>query len=529
MNRFTGTGHLVRLALRRDRIRIPLWVVTLAAITYASGNAVAGLYPDQERIDGYARLVGTSPLTVAFSGPPVGLDTLAGIVVYEVSFTVILGAAIMAVTMMTRHTRAEEESGRSEMLRATEVGRHAGAAAALVTTTGTCLLLGGALGVALTPTALSGRDAAVFGAAVASLGIVYAAVTLCLAQLFVHSRTATGAGLLVFGIGYVLRAAGDVREDWLVWLSPIGWAQATRVPTDSRLWPLLLPVLATLLLLALAVLLADRRDFGGGLLPSLPGRATAPPTLTGTLGLTWRIQRGAVIGWSVAMLAFALITGSLGSSMQDMIDSNPALADYLELASGVSVLDSYIATMVLILGLGVGSFAVWSAGHRGPEEDGGQLELVLAGPLGRVRVTVEHLLVSAAATTAVLLVTAVGVGVSHGLVTSDAAEGWRAFGAQLAYLPAILTLIGLVALFDGWLPRWTWVGWVALALAFLVGWLGGLLDPPRWVVELSVFSHTPRVPIESAWDLELLVLVLCALALMAAGVVGFRRRDVGVG
>lgn len=529
MNRFAGTTQLVRLALRRDRIRLPVWLLALAGITYASGSAVGELYTDQTEIDGYASLVESSPITVAFAGPAVGLDTLAGIVVYEVSFIAVVGTALMAVLTTTRHTRAEEESGRSELVRATVVGRHAGAAAALLTTALASAVLGLLLWLALLPTALAGTSAALFAVGIAVLGLVHGAIALCLAQLFVHSRTASGAGVLALAVGYVLRAAGDVREDWLVWLSPIGWVQATHVPAENRWWPLLLPLLATGFLVGLAVLLAERRDFGGGLLPSAPGREHAPRSLTGLIGLGWRVQRGAVLGWSVGLLLMALITGGLAESMQDMVETNPSLGEFLELSTGASVIDSYLATMVLILALAAGGFAVWSAGHPGAAEDQGQLELVLAGPLSRARSMVQHLVVTSTATTVVLAASALGLGIAQLMVTADLGEGRRAFGSQLAYLPAILTLVGVVALVAGWRPRWSWVGYLVLAFSFVIGWLGELLGPPQWMVELSPFSHTPRVPIESAWGWELPVLVLVALALMAAGVVGFRRRDVLTG
>ena len=30
---FIGTRHLIRLILRRDRIRLPIWIVSLTAVT----------------------------------------------------------------------------------------------------------------------------------------------------------------------------------------------------------------------------------------------------------------------------------------------------------------------------------------------------------------------------------------------------------------------------------------------------------------------------------------------------------------
>lgn len=527
MNLFTGTWQLVRLALRRDRLRIPLWVLGIGVVTYATGVSEVGLYKTQEAIDSYAALVGDSPVTIAFGGPPVGLNTLAGIIVYEAAFVMILGVCLMAVMMTSRHTRAEEESGRSELMRATEVGRHAGGAAALVTTAVACLLVGVAVWLALWPSPLSFEAALLLGAGMAVLGLVFAAITLCLAQLFVHARTVTGAGLAVFAAAYVVRAAGDVRDDWLVWLSPIGWVQASHVPVENLWWPLAFPLVATVLLLGLAVVLAERRDYGGGMLPTLAGPAEAPRTLSGVFGLAWRSKRSGVLAWSVGVLLIASLLGTLGDAMANMAKENPMMADYLELSTGASITDSYLATMVLILGLTAGAFAVWAAGHPGAGEDEGQLDLVLAGPVSRTWSLLADVAATVLASTVVLVAAGLGLAVGQALAT-DPTDAVTAFTAQLAYLPAVLTLAGVVVLIGGWLPRWTWVGWVLLAFCFVIGWLGNLLDPPQWVVDLSTFSHTPRVPIESASGWALPVLGAVSVALVVLGLLGFRRRDVGV-
>lgn len=526
MSRFAGTGELVRLAARRDRVRLPVWVLALGGLVAGSAAAVPPLYETQQAVDAYASLVGSSPVTVAFAGPPVGLTEVAGIVIYEISFTAIVGIVIMAVTLTTRHTRAEEESGRTELVRATVVGRHAPGAAALLSTTLACLVVGVVLFAGLSFSPLTADEAALFSAGIALVGVVYAAVALCLAQLFVHSRSATGAALGIFAAGYAARAAGDVRDDWLVWLSPVGWVQASHVPDENRWWPLVLPVVAVLLLVVLAVALADRRDFGGGLLPSRSGPPRGPRSLSGSVGLAWRMQRGALLGWAVGVLSMALLTGALGQSMQTLVEQNPTMAEFLEMAEGASIVDSYLATMLLVFALVVGGFAVWSAGHPAPVEDAGQLELVLAGPVSRERSMLSDLAVTMLATTLLLMVSAVGLGVSHAVVVGDAGEAWRVGLAQLAYLPALAVLVGLVALARGWRPGWSWLGWAVLAHAFVIGWLGGLLRPPDWVTDLSVFSHVPRVPVESAGDSSLLVLLVAAVALVALGVLGFRRRDV---
>jgi ABC-2 type transport system permease protein len=246
------------------------------------------------------------------------------------------------------------------------------------------------------------------------------------------------------------------------------------------------------------------------------------------VGLAWRTQRGALLGWVAGMLLGA-VTGVLSQSMEDMVKDNPQMADYLEIVSGDSVVDAYLAAVVLIFALTAAGFAVWSAGHPGADEDEAQLDVLLATPLSRTRSLLGNLAVTLVNTVLVLLAVAVGVGVAHGIAVADSGQVWRLVGATFAYLPAIATLVGLVVLVAGWVPRWTWVGWVVLAFSFVIGWLGGLLDPPDWVRDLSPFSHIPYVPVESAASRGPAVLAVVAALLVFGGLVGFHRRDVGVG
>jgi ABC-2 type transport system permease protein len=49
---FVGTRHLARLMLRRDRLRLPLWLVGLGGVIAAAPCPVLSTHP--EKIAGYA-------------------------------------------------------------------------------------------------------------------------------------------------------------------------------------------------------------------------------------------------------------------------------------------------------------------------------------------------------------------------------------------------------------------------------------------------------------------------------------------
>jgi ABC-2 type transport system permease protein len=522
-----GTAHLIRLILRRDRVRLLLWVLALVGITYFTAGAVGTAYSTQKEIDAYADSLGSSPSAIAMAGPAVALHTTGGVVLFEASFTAVVGIALMSLFLVVRHTRSEEEEGRTELLRSAVVGRHAGSAAAVVVTVLASVLVGLGIAASVSSASVPGSDALLFGASVAALGVVFAAIALCLAQLFTHGRTTLGAGLAVLGVAYVLRAAGDVRGDWLVWLSPIGWSQATHPLGAARWWPLLVPLLASGLLIVAARSLAERRDVGAGLVASRPGPPAASGALGGPIGLALRLQRGSILGWSFGMFVMAAATGSLSREMQQMAKSNQQLEDYFKSTGAGSLVDSFFSSMLLILALAAAGFAVSSVLRLRSEEAAGRLEPLLATGLSRRRWLLGNLVVTAAGTVLVLLVSGLGLGLTYGLVVSDAGQPLRMAGLELVYAPAVLTLVGLAVLLDGWVPAWSKVVWAVLGVCFVFGWLGGLLDPPRWTEQLSPFTHTPLVPTEQVTAGAPTVIVLVAVLLTVLGLVGFRRRDIG--
>jgi ABC-2 type transport system permease protein len=71
------------------------------------------------------------------------------------------------------------------------------------------------------------------------------------------------------------------------------------------------------------------------------------------------------------------------------------------------------------------------------------------------------------------------------------------------------------------------VTWGVLALCFVVGLLGELLDLPAWVVELSPFQHVPAMPAADFAALPLAALTAVAAGLAGLGVIGYERRDTG--
>ncbi|MGH3977993.1 MAG: ABC transporter permease, partial [Pseudonocardiaceae bacterium] len=260
MTALDGTGTLIRLMLRRDRIRIPVWIAAIIGLVLLTAQSIKGLYPTPADLAAAAAVIENNPTALVMNGPAQGLDTLGGRIAFELGAFGAVVVALMSLLMVGRHTRAEEETGRTELVRAAVVGRYAPVSAALLVTAVANVLVGAAIAAGLVGMDLPLTGSLTLGAAFATVGLVFAGVAAVAAQVTEHTRGAYGLAVAVLGLAFVLRAAGDVGDGTLSWLSPIGWGQASRPFASERWWPLLLAVAAAALLVAAALALGARRD-----------------------------------------------------------------------------------------------------------------------------------------------------------------------------------------------------------------------------------------------------------------------------
>ena len=78
------------------------------------------------------------------------------------------------------------------------------------------------------------------------------------------------------------------------------------------------------------------------------------------------------------------------------------------------------------------------------------------------------------------------------------------------------------------LPRAGVAGaWTALGLVVVIDLFGQVLQLSHWILDVSPFTHAPRLPGGPVQAAPLLWLCAVALALSAAGLAGLRRRDIG--
>ncbi len=520
------TAVLLRAFLRRDRWMILWWVVAGTLLYWSQAVSVKGLYATQAEFDRAAALMASNPALIAMAGPARALDTVGGQVAWQsTAFGAIL-AGLMSMFLAGRHTRAEEESGRDELLRAGTVGRRATTTATVGVLLVANLLLGAGVALSLVTVPLAVVDSVALGVGVALCGLVFGGAALVAAQLTASTRTAYAATGAVIAVAYALRAVGDLDRPIATWASPIGWYQQMYAFSGLRWWPALLLVVAAVLTLLVAYAVLDRRDWGAGVVAARPGRPRGSDALGRPAGLAWRLQRGAVVGWSLGLLATGLSYGSIGNDAGDLIGDSEA-ARQIMAAGGGDLVAGFYAMAMAILALLASGFAISSVLRPRAEEDAGHAEAVLATARSRTSWLLGHVSVTVGGSVLALGLGGLGLGVADALVSGEPAAVWRLTWQTLAWLPAVLVLAGLTRLLYGVRARLAGLGWLGLGSAVVVLVLGEVLRFPDWLRAVSPFEHLASLPVEP-FDATAFALVLGLAALMSfAGWLAFLRRDVG--
>ncbi|MFE3444594.1 ABC transporter permease [Nocardia sp. NPDC059180] len=528
---FAGTGRMLRLALRRDRIVLPAWVLLLSVplgSAYVAG--IDAVYPTEADRASFADSILASPSQLAMYGP-IYNTSIGAVGVWKAGmfFTLVAVATILTVI---RHTRAEEETGRSELVASTSVGRFAGLTAALV------LGLGGALATGLIGAAsLAAADVPVdgslaFGLALAGSGMVFAAVAAVAAQLSTSARVARGIAFGVLGLTFSLRAVGDAQAGAgpaspLTWLSPQGWSLQVRSFAGDRWWVLLLHLAAVLVCVGVAYLLLMRRDVGAGLLAERLGPPAANAGLSGPMGLAWRLQRGTLLAWTIGLGVYALLIGSVVHGIGDELGSSETIRELITRMGGSDSLeDSMITYAFTMLGVAGSAYAISATLRMFGEENSGHAETVVTGAIGRTRWALTHLLFALGGPVVAMLTAGLLGGLVYGIAADDI--GGKLPGvlaAALVQLPAIWLFVAITVALFGLAPRWTPLAWGVLTAAIAVFLLGSVSGSPQWLRNLEPFSHAPKVPGSEFTATPVLVVTGVAAVLLAVGLVGWRGRD----
>ncbi|CAN3130238.1 ABC transporter [Mycobacterium sp. smrl_JER01] len=517
---WTGTVSLIRLALRRDRVRLSVWIAALTAMMAYSPRTLELAYPQEAQRLARIELLRT-PAGMMLGGPMFGRNEteLGAMMANELMLTLIVATSILAILTVVRHTRAEEESGAAELVLASVVGRYARTTAALTLVAAVNVVLAATLTAAMAVNGFDVVDSAAMSLGVVAVATVFGAVAAITAQLWRTARAATGAAMATLALAALVRGVGDVIDNSgsaLSWLSPIAWAQQMRPFVDLRWWPLALLAVSTPALVAVAAWLEARRQYDDGSIASRGDRPDARP-IRGVLGLHLRLQFGQTIGWSVGLFAAGLAFGSMTDSLLDAARDNELIAQIVSDQG----LDGVYTTMSQFLAAAAAAYVASAVLRVYTDEQNGLGEAVLAGAVSRRRWLSTAVLSAVLGATVLMFFAGLGNGLGAGLTLGEPATVLKLTLTGLAFVPALAVLAGIAALAVA--VRQAWIAWLAVAFVVTSLYLGALLRLPQWLLDLSPVGQTSYPTSVPALEWAVMAGAAAALTIVAAEV--YRRRD----
>jgi ABC-2 type transport system permease protein len=338
----------------------------------------------------------------------------------------------------------------------------------------------------------------------------------------------------VLGVSFLARAVGDATgasgPSWLTWTLPLGWTEMLRPYSGERWWVLALPLALFAGCVWLAFWLAARRDHGAGLFAGRPGRPAASAALSGPLPLAWRLQWPALAGWAAGFAVMFAVCGAAAKGIGQLVGTSGALTkEFTRLGGQTAIVNAYLAALMLLAGLVAAAYGVSAVLRSHAEETAGRADPVLAAAVGRVRWGLSHLLVACAGTALLVALAGVATGLGYGLSAGGAAhQTARMLGAGIAQFPAALVIIGVAVLALGAAPdACAAIAWSAVGIAVLLDIFGQALQLSHWVLDISPFTHAPRLPGGAVSTEAVLLLFVIALSLCVIGLAALRRRDIG--
>ncbi|MCL2203976.1 MAG: hypothetical protein FWB88_08555 [Defluviitaleaceae bacterium] len=355
---FENTAKLTRFFLKRERVNTTVWILALLAV-------VVGLVPGLNEImvgEDMAALVEMmqNPALVSMVGPAIALITNTYGALYTnfmLLFTA-LTVGIMNIFLVVRHTRADEELGRYEVVRSLPTGRLAHLNATFLTAVivnAVLAVLTGLLMYAAGDATMGLNGSMLWGAALGATGLVFAAFAALFSQLSANARGAMAYSFIALIVFYFLRGAGDMQmaASWdaaieageapamhiLSLISPLGMVMRTYAHAGDYWWPIFILLGTAAAVAALAFFLNALRDMDQGFIPDRPGRPEAKKWLTAPhgKGLTFKLTKNALIGCLIGMVALGASYASILGDVDEFVARNDMYRGLMLHIAGIEI------------------------------------------------------------------------------------------------------------------------------------------------------------------------------------------------
>lgn len=522
----TGTAPLLRTTLKQDGQFLAPWIVLATALSASSVLVYPLVFSAAAERAAFAAAIAANPALGLIFGPAHDLLTADGFNAWR---SLALGgflAALGAILTVTRATRAQEDSGQAELLASGVLGRESRLLTAISMAYLGSLLVGLVAGLVTVACGGDWEVSMLLGATFTATGWMFGSIAAVTAQLGSDSRTANSMAVGTLGVLFLLRgfAYSVDAPKWTQWINPLGWIQETQPAAGNHWWPLLLALVFSVVMIAIAFVLQARRDFGQGMVAPRPGPARG--RVRSAWRLTLRLNLGLYITWAVAFLSLGIVFGYFTTSVKSILSTDLTVQRILAAGAATpqDLLFAFLSMILTMVGMIAAIPGVQTMLKVRTEEMEDRLEPIMATAESRLHYYASNVVSALGASTVCLLL----AGTVIALLASSADIG-ISFGQGLlqavATVPAVWTIVAVSVTVVGARPQVTLAAWVGVLGSFALTLLGPSFGLPDWALGISPFWHVPRTGAANPDLTGLAGITAFTVLFLVAGFVGFRRRD----
>ena len=530
-NKFMNWSNLFKNYLKRDLKKIIIWVLSLglfssalmpAFVEMAQGQALIGLFETMAN-PAMIAMVGPTPIESA------EYYTLGAMYAHEMLLMCCLFAMVVSTMHIISHTRKEEDLGMSELIRSFQVGRQANSLAIMLEV----ILINLAIAMltfsvllAFDDPSLTIEGSLLFSISIGTSGIFGALIALCCAQIMPNGSSATMSSLAIIGLLYLLRATTDVIDQGLSLFNPMAWFYFTFPYTENNWYLLSFALILGIILLIIAFVLEEKRDVGAGYLKEKEGRAYAKKSLLSVTGLFLTLNKLALIAW---LITFSLIGGAYGAmygDMQSFIEGND-LMEQMFAQSGITIEDSFTSLIVMVMASLVAILPIVVMNRLFSEESKIRLSQIFSTKVSRTKLYWTSVIIASVSGIIGLLLASASLGYTGIYTMNDkttlSITTFLEAGAN--FIPLIIFITGLTALFIGWQPKLSKIAYGYLAYTTLMAYFINMIEIPDILQKTSINNIIPLLPI-AKFDLTTFIVITgIGLIMMVIGHFGYKKRD----
>lgn len=517
-----------RLAIRQVRRGTVIVFAVCAGMSFLVAAQYKSTFQDALGPEALRALAENPAIRVLF-GTPMALDDAGGFTVWRTGTPLLVVAGVWIMLAAVRITRGEEDAGHWDLLLSGALRVSDALRSSFLALAGGALVISVGVWAAMLAAGTAPSGATLYAAGFLGVTLTFAAAGFVAGQLMPNKPMAVGTAVGFLGAALLLRMIADASAalSGLAWISPLGLIARIAPFADNRIAPLAVLACYPVVLAATAMAIARSRDVGRGLLSVSLSRAPRTRLLGSVAGFAVRRSLRSTLGWVAAIMTYFVVIGATIASILEFFEQNPRFAELAAAAgfAGLSSAEGFAAALFALCAIATGMYAATRIAAFVADEQARRSTLLFASPVSRVG------LLSAEVAVVVFGVLVLHVAAAAGILVGAAATGAPlafsdALAGALNAAPIAALALGAAVLATGWSPSAVAaIGAVPVVGGFLLDVVTESMHAPGWLQQASPFAHVRPVPLVAPGWPAIGVLLAIAVALAAAGMAGYRRRD----